>query len=89
MTPCYCGMLGGLLCLGGFLIFSLTQAYVRAFLTWTLDLTVFNTPPGSGSGIVTRRCACVVFVSQFTVMLLPVYVSAHPAVHVNGANRAM
>ena len=71
-----------------FLIFSLTLAYVRAFLTWTwtLDLTVFNTPPGSGSGITTRRCACVVFVSLLTVMLLPVCVTAHPAVHVTGAN---
>ena len=44
---------------------------------------------GSDSGIITYGRDCFVLVSLFPVVLLPVCVTAHPAIHGNVWNRAM
>ena len=79
MTPCYCGALGGLSVLVG----SLTYPSPGRMLgppwlghwTWRSSILLL----GNGSGFTAHRCVCVVFVSLFPVMLLPVscYSTSH------------
>ena len=69
------------LSLGWFLNLSLQRMTVMTFLTWTLDLSVLDTPPGYWLWH-QHPCMCLCcLVSLFPVMLLPAYntsTSRHP-----------
>ena len=61
------------LSLGWFLNLSLQRMNVMTFLTWTLDLSVLDTPPGSWLWHLRQWLCLCCLVSLFPVMLLPSY----------------
>ena len=68
--------------LGWFLNLFLQRMNVMTFLSWTLDL-------GTGSGINTHECVCVVLCPCSLLCYSLLTIPAHPAIHVNVWNRAI